>query len=651
MTVFATPFGQASGNRAGEGLGESLGQSPGETAEWVRRTFPPGADQRVPDDVPIIARFGSWQAFDKRMGGMGEVYLCVPSEGTRLPVALKSFAPRLLFAPQARRAFLRECAIAIRASFAFGVLPVYGIDVYDGRPFMVMPAVLPGTRGEVNLRDLLESGPLPLAEAVYFARAVADALFEASRYVAGLVHGDLKPENILLLHGVPHVADFGLARCAARQLGGDALLGTPEYQAPEADDLNTDLLESADVYSYGVIVAEMLTGQAPGHGQAARFEKMAPVARRLLSLADECRQLDPNARPRDFSAVSAALARIAPQADWPIPQVAAMLRGSAPLVNALRRDGVAEDLLRLGQYDMVLDFVTSTAEHERGWRLWMSQGTALSLTGRDEEALGSYQRAYAALATEDTQHAWQIGLEEAASLKRLGRLDPAEALLKRLIANAPDDVWAARAANNLAALWIEAERYLEAERLLAQMLSSSPDNAIAWSNRAMLHLRAGNASKAASMLSRAVAAEPGRPEWHARLGDVLMDELGLVDEAAIAFGDALACGSLEPEVLTRALSCAFATGNEASCVELQRAIASTYGPEAAKDAEWAANLIAFWLQRKFGGPDGPAAGDLPDELEQALHAIGLSDPHAANSLLAAAAPETYVTNQDPSDTT
>src|ERR1022692_1931417 len=78
--------------------------------------------------------------------------------------------------------------------------------------------------------------------------------------------------------------------------------------------------------------------------------------------------------------------------------------------------------------------------------------------------------------------------------------------------------------------------------------AASPDNALAWVNRAVLHQSAGDPVGAADMLRRAIAAEPAKAEWHERLGWLLMDDLGLLEDAGVALRDAVACGSLDKEV-------------------------------------------------------------------------------------------------------
>jgi tetratricopeptide (TPR) repeat protein len=619
----------------GSPFGEHLAMS--ET--WAERALPwTQANPRLPEDMPIIRKLGgSWNVFDIRPGGMGEVYLCLEAEGPRLPMALKSFPPGLLFDPVTRRAFQRECAVAVLASQAVGVLPVLGIEVYEGRPFVMMHAVLPGPSGEVSLRDVLRDRFLPLGEAVSHARIIAHAMQDAGSMVPGLVHGDLKPENLLLVAGVPFVTDFGLARFAASELGMDALPGTPEYQAPEADDPSAVLSVPADVYSYGVILTEMITGQVPAPGSTAGSAAGEPTTRALLDLAAKCRSADPARRPQDFTEVLAELELVAPEAQWPIPAAAAELLEGLLMAAALRTPGIAHDLVRLQQYDMVLKYIEQIDEQSRGWQLWQCQGSALSLTGNDAEALVSYERAYQALDEDDTEQAWKIGLEEASSLKRLGRFEQAEDLLWHLIQTAPDQLMASYPTGTLAALYIETEEFERAEPLLQQLLAVSPTNATAWVNRAVLRLRTGDPHGATEMLRKAVAAEPGEPEWHARLGAMLMDELGLVEDAAEALEHALACGSLEHDAHGRALACALVMDDQPRADNLRRRIGAAFGQDWLPSLERFAQLLEFWLQRKFGEPAGPAAGELPAWLAEALRNAGLVDPLAGPAEPAAAA--------------
>ncbi|HXL92100.1 MAG TPA: protein kinase family protein [Streptosporangiaceae bacterium] len=525
------------GFKTPEYLYRGSGDAVATPAEWVGQQLPPGSLHEAPKDAKVIDRLGDWLVLDKKQGGWGEVYLCVPSQGARLAFALKSYPSAKARIATVRSVFEHECVTSMLVSSAFGVLP-YSVDVIDGRLFLVMPA------GDMSLRDKLTRGPTPFDEAVSTARVVAIALDEAARCVPGLVHGDLKPENIFMVYRVPHVADFGLARSAARW-AGDMLKGTDGYSAPEAGDPAAALSVSADVYSYGVVLAELLASATPRRGPSAWLHgraKHQSTRQALLDLATRCRAHSPGDRPADFAVVRDELERIVPEAAWPLPREAVVMRALTPLINAMAtHDGViAAGLQRLGQHAMVLDLVARTAPDARNWQLWMREGIALSELGRDEEALRSYKAAIEVLDPEDpaqAQHRWLVFLQAAISLKRLRYYEDAQQKLQTLVTSAPDDVSAFRAAWNVAGVWADAGRYAQAELLMSQLLTGSlgmAEEASMWAKLAIVRLEAGDPLRAADALRRATAVEPATAEWHDRLGCLLMGELGWLDEAGVA---------------------------------------------------------------------------------------------------------------------
>ena len=131
---------------------------------------------------------------------------------------------------------------------------------------------MPYVDGE-SLRARLARGPLPVPEAIGVLRDVAKAL--AFAHAHGVVHRDIKPDNVLLAGGSATVADFGIAKAitAARTSSPGATLtqigtalGTPAYMAPEQAAGDPDMDHRADIYAFGVMAYEVLTGQAPFHG-------------------------------------------------------------------------------------------------------------------------------------------------------------------------------------------------------------------------------------------------------------------------------------------------------------------------------------------------------------------------------------------------
>ena len=130
-----------------------------------------------------------------------------------------------------------------------------------------------------TLADRIARGPIPLAEAMTIARQMAEALEAA--HEKGIIHRDLKPANIKIArNGVVKVLDFGLAkvwdgapqsdlsaspRLTATALGGRTILGTPAYMSPE-QARGQSLDRRTDIWSFGCVLYEMLTGRAPFAG-------------------------------------------------------------------------------------------------------------------------------------------------------------------------------------------------------------------------------------------------------------------------------------------------------------------------------------------------------------------------------------------------
>ncbi len=203
-------------------------------------------------------------------GGMATVYLAEDVKHRR-KVAVKILRPELAAALGAER-FQREIEIAAQLQHPH-ILPLLDSGAVaapdapgtSGFLFYVMPYV----EGE-TLRDrLAREGRLPLLDAIRILREVADALAHAHR--RGIVHRDIKPENILLAERHALVADFGVAKAIAegRASEGAGLtsvglaLGTPAYMAPEQAAADPSVDSRADLYAFGVVAYEVLTGRMP----------------------------------------------------------------------------------------------------------------------------------------------------------------------------------------------------------------------------------------------------------------------------------------------------------------------------------------------------------------------------------------------------
>lgn len=191
-------------------------------------------------------------------GGMGSVYRAVDQK-TGLPVALK-----VLHSDSDEARFHREARLLSELRHPGIVGYVHHGHTESGQPFLAMDWL----QGH-DLAHRLSTNGLSLSETMRLARRVAEALAEAHR--AGIVHRDIKPSNLFLLDGDPSrtvLLDFGIAR---RSFGGrslamthtGAIVGTPEYMAPEQARGDSQLGAATDVFSLGCVLYECLSGNPP----------------------------------------------------------------------------------------------------------------------------------------------------------------------------------------------------------------------------------------------------------------------------------------------------------------------------------------------------------------------------------------------------
>lgn len=201
-------------------------------------------------------------------GGMGEVYVCEEiTTGNFL--ALKTFKSFPASGSRASDEFSSEALAWVHLISHPNIVTCHFLDYFDGVPFLALELVLPDEHGRTSLRSWMSGEPLPLRFALEVAIDIARGMIHACQQLPGLVHRDLKPENILLASdAVAKVTDFGLAVVnspiweeATRT--ESSLAGTPLYISPEIWLGSHPPSEQSDLYAFGCILQEMLTGQHP----------------------------------------------------------------------------------------------------------------------------------------------------------------------------------------------------------------------------------------------------------------------------------------------------------------------------------------------------------------------------------------------------
>jgi len=258
---------------------------------------------------------------------MGEVYRATDTNLNR-EVAIKVLPPDVAQDPERLGRFRREAHLLAALNHP-NIAAIYGLEECDGKPFLALELV----EGE-DLKERLARGAIPVDEALEIAKQVAEALEEA--HSKGIVHRDLKPANVKLTPGGKvKVLDFGLAKAWAGDASGvssgsgalsqsptlahtgtiaGVILGTTAYMSPE-QARGRPVDKRADVWSFGVLVWEMLTGRTLFRGDTvtdviASVVKEEPDLEALPEgtpgavrrLVERCLRKDPRTRLPDIGA-------------------------------------------------------------------------------------------------------------------------------------------------------------------------------------------------------------------------------------------------------------------------------------------------------------------------------------------------------------
>ena len=253
-------------------------------------------------------------------GGMADVYRAKDRLLNR-PVAVKILHEAFKQDKEFIDKFQREAQAAARLSHP-NIVNIYDVGVADGDHYIVMEYV-PGRTLKDRIR---QEGHLSVSESLRVAREIAEALAHA--HANNLVHCDIKPHNILMMNDqTAKVADFGIARAVTESTmtySGN-VIGSVHYFSPEQAK-GTMITPKSDVYSLGVVLYEMLTGENP-------------VSIAMKHLQDEptpVRRIDPDIPPVVEALVSRMMAKdpaMRPSSEevaHEVEQAKAMMNGNAP---------------------------------------------------------------------------------------------------------------------------------------------------------------------------------------------------------------------------------------------------------------------------------------------------------------------------------
>ena len=298
----------------------------------------------------LQSTLGNTYTLDRELGGggMSRVFTATETALGR-SVVVKVLPPELAAGVSTER-FKREISVAARLQHPH-IVPLLSAGETEGVPYFTMPFV----EGESLRVRLARRGELPVSEAVRILREIASGLAYAHEH--GVVHRDIKPDNVLFSGDVAMVADFGVAKAISAASSDErsgtvtslgTALGTPAYMSPEQATADPTTDHRADVYAFGVVAYEMLTGLPPFTGRSASqllaaqvTEPPEPITRRrpsippaLAALVMRCLEKRPSDRPQSASEIVHALDDITTPSGGMSP-TSATLRAVAAAPNAV----------------------------------------------------------------------------------------------------------------------------------------------------------------------------------------------------------------------------------------------------------------------------------------------------------------------------
>ena len=518
-------------------------------------------------------------------GGMGEVFL---AEDTALgrKVALKFLPESLEQDDAARRRFLREAKSAAAIDHPY-TCKIYEVAEADGKGFIAMEYIEGETLGQI-----LQQGPLDSKTTTRYACEIAEALEKA--HEKGIVHRDLKPANVMVtVDDHVKVMDFGLAKPLFPEVEADGqevtltaltqfgfALGTPPYMSPE-QIRGREVDHRSDIFSFGVLVYELLTGTSPflrptrGEIPAAILtEEVPPLeaansTETLRQVIDRSLAKDPVDRYQSFGDLLADLRSDAPARRSPsLKIVAALVIGVFTLVPFFF---LVRGLLQ-GEPKSAPADVTSlqAADHESHARALMQgfsnpQDLELALESWQKvlDLRPDYAPGLAGLATTRVLIVWNSSPEPnlletaeqearqaidldpqhpdsyaALSIVYLlqGLLDTAEEMSNRSIELAPDNPWVLQTRARF--LMERFGDFATAERVARRATEIDPRHHPAWFQLGWAQFELEQPSEAESSFLQAISLQPDFGAGYMGLGTVLLGS-GKFDEARLSLEKAL----------------------------------------------------------------------------------------------------------------
>ena len=506
---------------------------------------------------------------DVRKGGMGIVYIVEDlksrAHNIRLRLALKTFQARYLWNDEAIARFEREALVWIELGKHPNIVHAMLVQRVANRPYLWLEFI----DGE-SLADCLARQTLTIGRSLNYALQFCRGMRHAHETHA-VIHRDIKPANILITNDdVLKITDFGLSKLQAEFVGEACLregksisadeletvsgmfvtaagqcMGTPAYIAPEAIVAPQTVDGRTDIYSFGIVLYEMLTGERPFHQPNILQQQLdaVPAPVRLMNpdvsvdldrLVMRCLEKEPSRRFQNFAELESALLQVQESAsELQLPETEDV---SVPLFGQWFMKGFT--FMELGKYEASISCFQKVIELDPSQHeAYNNIGVCLTKLGRYEEAASAVEKAV--VAKPDYSEAWSNlgGL-----YGRLQRYEEGIEACNRAIVIKPR--WA-EAHSNLGSNQAGAGHPGEAESSFYRAIAEDETYWLAYLKLAQLYADRGSLEEALKLLQAAIQVNPREPDLLASLAACLTD-LNQQQEAAKYLELALQADSEHP---------------------------------------------------------------------------------------------------------
>jgi len=542
---------------------------------------------------------GRYEIYDIKKGGMGIVFLCYDDE-FKEPVAIKTFQDKYLMDKDSIDRFMWEAETWVGLEKHKNIVRADYVENISGRPYIFLEFV-PGDKtygsdltGWIWYKGLDLNTTLSFA--IQFCLGMEHAEKKFREMGKSFVHRDIKPGNIMVTQDkVVKITDFGLVKAitglkrdidigsikdevtGAERHGfsmAGSICGTPPYMSPEQCRGEDEIDIRSDIYAFGCVLYEMLTGQPPFIGNETNdyirshltvrpkqpIEISRKLPKQLNTLVMKCLEKEPSKRYQDFKSLRDELSEIyfqltGERVKEEIPQELEawemVNKGSAlenlgkhqeaiecydkaleinpRLAEAWNNKGLALD--NLGKYEEAIDCYDKTLKiNPRFAEAWNNKGNALGILGKFQEAIACYDRVLEI--NPRYADAWS---NKGAALGILGKLQEAIDCFDRALEINPRD---AKTWSNKGNALINLGKPQEAIACYDSALEINPRYAKAWVNKGIALIKLGKYEETIDCFDRALEINPRLAEaWYSK--GVALIKLGKPREAVDCYDRAL----------------------------------------------------------------------------------------------------------------